>query len=390
MTKCYDDFSREELIELLNKQDKELALKKYGLVWDSEKEPEKVVLDCEKNLPILQRISDKEIKTDNSDYNILIEGDNFHALSVLNYTHKGKIDVIYIDPPYNTGKKNSFLYNDSYVLKEDGYRHSKWLNFMEKRLNLAKKLLKNDGVIFISIDDNEQANLKVLCDKIFNEENFISILPRITKKGGKSSDNVQKNHDYVLVYSKTSDSKLEHLEHTDSGFKYADEYEEERGKFKLNQTLDYDTLGYVNSLDYPIIINDETFYPGNVTEGEFNIRKKENPKDGYRWRWSKDLFDFGIKNGFIAVNSKTHRIYTKTYQNATIETNENDEYYVEITPRKKALSSIDLLNNNQLYNLDYSICLTKTLLCFCCFEFSVFDINNYNHNCQIRFLGFDI
>lgn len=345
MVKCYDNLSREELIELLNKQDKELALKKYGLVWDTEKEPERVVQDCQNNLPILQRVPEKEIKTDDSDYNILIEGDNFHALSVLNYTHENSIDVIYIDPPYNTGKKNSFLYNDSYVLEEDGYRHSKWLNFMEKRLNLAKKLLKNDGIIFISIDDNEQSNLKVLCDKIFNEENFISILPRITKKGGKSSDNVQKNHDYVLVYSKTNDSKLEHLEHTDSGFKYSDEYEDERGKFKLNQTLDYDTLGYVNSLDYPIIIDDETFYPGNVSEEEFNIRKNENPKDGYRWRWSKDLFDFGIKNGFIQVNNKTHRIYTKTYQNATIEINDNDEYYVEITPRKKALSSIDLLNN---------------------------------------------
>ena len=95
MAKCYDNYSKEELIELLNKRDKELANKKYGLVWDSEKEPEQVVLDCENNLPILERIKEKEIKTDNSDYNILIEGDNFHSLSVLNYTHKEKIDVIY-------------------------------------------------------------------------------------------------------------------------------------------------------------------------------------------------------------------------------------------------------------------------------------------------------
>ena len=114
MAKCYENFSREELIELLNKQDKELALKKYGLVWDTEKEPEKVVLDCQNNLPILQRVSEKEIKTDDSDYNILIEGDNFHALSVLNYTHKGNIDVIYIDPPYNTGNKD-FKYNGTQI-----------------------------------------------------------------------------------------------------------------------------------------------------------------------------------------------------------------------------------------------------------------------------------
>ena len=148
----YDNFSREELIELLQKQDKQLSLKKYGLVWDSEKEPEKVVVDCAKKLPILKNIAEKDIKTNDDDYNIMIEGDNYHALQVLNYTHKGKIDVIYIDPPYNTGNKD-FIYNDKYVDKEDGYRHSKWLNFMEKRLELAKELLKDDGVIFISIDE---------------------------------------------------------------------------------------------------------------------------------------------------------------------------------------------------------------------------------------------
>ena len=203
MAKCYDNFSREELIELLNKQDKELALKKYGLVWDSEKEPEKVVLDCEKNLPILQRISEKEIKTDDSDYNILIEGDNFHALSVLNYTHKGKIDVIYIDPPYNTGNKD-FKYNDSYVDKEDGYRHSKWLNFMEKRLSLAKELLSENGVMFISIDEHEFANLKLLCDKIFNENNVECIIWRKNAKQGNTKiiRRIRFTHEYLIVVYK--------------------------------------------------------------------------------------------------------------------------------------------------------------------------------------------
>jgi len=110
-------------------------------MWDREKEPEQVVLDCENNLPVLKRVKGKEIKTDDGEDNILIEGDNYHALTVLNYTHKEKIDVIYIDPPYNTGNKD-FIYNDRFVDKEDGYRHSKWLNFMEKRLNIAKNLLK--------------------------------------------------------------------------------------------------------------------------------------------------------------------------------------------------------------------------------------------------------
>lgn len=202
MAKCYDNFTKEELIKLLHKQDEELAIKKYGLTWDSEKEPEQVVLDCENNLPILKRIADKEIKTDDSDYNILIEGDNYHALTVLNYTHKEKIDVIYIDPPYNTGNKD-FKYNDSYVDKEDGYRHSKWLNFMEKRLRLAHNLLKDEGVIFISIDDNEQANLKLLCDKIFREENKVAILPTIMNlKGNQDEFGFAGTHEYTFVYAK--------------------------------------------------------------------------------------------------------------------------------------------------------------------------------------------
>ncbi|CAG8554979.1 2666_t:CDS:1 [Ambispora gerdemannii] len=102
----YDHLSKEELLRIIEKQEKELEIKKYGLVWDRERESEKVVLECENNLPILKRIRERQIKTDNSDDNILIEGDNYHSLTVLNYTHKGKIDLIYIDPPYNTGKED--------------------------------------------------------------------------------------------------------------------------------------------------------------------------------------------------------------------------------------------------------------------------------------------
>lgn len=209
----YDNFSREELIELLQKQDKELSLKKYGLVWDSEKEPEKVVVDCSKKLPILKSVPEKDIKTNDDDYNIMIEGDNYHALQVLNYTHKEKIDVIYIDPPYNTGNKD-FVYNDKFVDKEDGYRHSKWLNFMEKRLELAKELLKDEGVIFISIDDNEQANLKLLCDKIFGENNLVSNLHIETsviagpRRVPAMQGSVVKTAEYVLCYTKNGDTKI--------------------------------------------------------------------------------------------------------------------------------------------------------------------------------------
>jgi adenine-specific DNA-methyltransferase len=198
--KDYSLLSREELVGLLLKYDEK---KKYGIVWDEERIPEKVVTDCQTHLPVLTEVKDKEIITNPDELtHLLIEGDNFHTLSVLNYTHAGKIDLIYIDPPYNTGKKD-FIYNDKYVEEEDTYRHSKWLNFMNKRLELAKELLTEDGVIFISIDDNEVAQLKMLCHKIFGENNFAgqwnwfksATPPNLSLK-------VKKNLEYILVYEK--------------------------------------------------------------------------------------------------------------------------------------------------------------------------------------------
>jgi len=177
--------------------------KKYGLVW--EEKPEEVVEMCKEKLPVLKEVKDKEIITNkDKPVNLLIEGDNYHALSVLNYTHAGKVDVIYIDPPYNTGNKD-FIFNDSYVEREDAYRHSKWLSFMEKRLKLAKNLLKDTGVIFISIDDNEVAQLKLLMDNpdLFGENNFVAQFIW-NKKTGRQSDAkfVSKNTEYVLCYFK--------------------------------------------------------------------------------------------------------------------------------------------------------------------------------------------
>lgn len=188
----YDDYEKEELIKIIQQQENELKQKKYGLVWDSEREPEQVVLDCENSLPILEHITSKTIHTCNDEDNILIEGDNYHALSVLNYTHKEKIDVIYIDPPYNTGSKD-FIYNDNYVNNEDTYRHSKWLNFMNKRLNLAKGLLKKDGVIFASIDDNEYPRLILLFEKIFGENNLKTIVVKMSETSGLKMGSVLKN-----------------------------------------------------------------------------------------------------------------------------------------------------------------------------------------------------
>ena len=206
----YNDMTKEELIQLL--EDNENSTGKYGLVWDKEKEPEIIVSECDKKIPILKEEKKLNINSKDSIDNLLIEGDNFHSLSVLNYTHKEAIDVIYIDPPYNTGNED-FMYNDKFVNYDDGYKHSKWLNFMEKRLKLARTLLKDTGVIFISIDDNEQAQLKLLCNKIFGEENFIDTIMvemSITsgmKVGAAKDGAITKNGEFVHVYAKSSEWK---------------------------------------------------------------------------------------------------------------------------------------------------------------------------------------
>ena len=145
-----DNETKSQLLELLHER------KRYGLVWEDK--PEAVEERLQHELPVLREVKERAILSDSPDApnHILIEGDNLEALTALSYTHEGKIDVIYIDPPYNTGNKD-FIYNDSFVDSEDGYRHSKWLSFMSKRLRIAKRLLSDKGVIFISIDDNEQA-----------------------------------------------------------------------------------------------------------------------------------------------------------------------------------------------------------------------------------------
>ena len=181
--KDYSSWNKQEIIKELEIKDKKLK-KTYGLIWGAEEEPERVVELCKEKLPVLVENIKKEIKKDHEEpTNILIEGDNYHTLSVLNYTHKGKIDFIYIDPPYNT-KNQGFTYNDRLVDINDSYRHSKYLSHINKRLNLAKKILKKRGMITISIGEDEFAQLKLLCDEIFKEKNYVGCIARLTKRGG--------------------------------------------------------------------------------------------------------------------------------------------------------------------------------------------------------------
>jgi adenine-specific DNA-methyltransferase len=214
----YDNWSKEELIEEL----RHIQESKYGLIWHKNLREEKIDTSINSDaktpdelffnekvgrpFPVLKEKENKKITKDRKNHhNIIIEGDNYHSLAVLNFTHQEAVDVIYIDPPYNTGNKD-FIYNDKFVDKEDSYRHSKWLSFMDKRLKLAKNLLKKTGVIFISIDDNEQAQLKMLCDEVFGLNNFISTVIW-NKKNVVQNDArfFSTNHEYIHCYAKDMD-----------------------------------------------------------------------------------------------------------------------------------------------------------------------------------------
>lgn len=204
LTQARED-NRNEDIEKLEELVRLLHTKKYGLVW--EEHAEIVEEEMRTKIPVFVEDAGRKIvgNPDSEDYNFLLEGDNLHSLHLLEKTHSGKIDVIYIDPPYNTGNKD-FIYNDKIVDKTDGYSHSKWLSFMSKRLEIARNLLSDKGVIFISIDDNEQAQLKLLCDEIFGEKNFLTqFIIENNPKGRKNSNFSSVTSEYCIAYSKNSE-----------------------------------------------------------------------------------------------------------------------------------------------------------------------------------------
>lgn len=193
----FSSWSKEELIDEINKLN---SRKRFGLVW--EERSEDTAEELATTFPLVEIDPKRAIGNSSETQNLLIEGDNLFSLTALAYTHAGLVDVIYIDPPYNRGS-NDFKYNDDFVNPEDSFRHSKWLSFMHKRLRLARKLLADSGVIVISIDDNEQANLKLLCDEIFLPQNFLGCLPTIMNlKGNQDQAGFAGTHEYTLVYAK--------------------------------------------------------------------------------------------------------------------------------------------------------------------------------------------
>lgn len=237
--------------------------------------------------------------------NIHIEGDNIDGLKLLLPEYENKIKMIYIDPPYNTG--NSFVYNDDFKLRTETRKskntpnkecsrryHINWLNMIYPRLILAQKLLKEEGVIFISIDDNEVFNLKKICDEIFREENFISCCTRIAKRTSNKGTFFKSTKDYILVYGKNINS----LEK----FKVKPEinpndyiYEDERGKYKRNGASLYqpsleprvNQRYYIECPDGTLVIPPGNVFPDETKDGAF-VKPVSN--EDKCWRWSYETY----------------------------------------------------------------------------------------------------
>jgi adenine-specific DNA-methyltransferase len=213
----FDDWSKEELIKELSR----IKETKYGLVWHRDLPEEKIDVlinpDARtpsemfpnemagKPFPVLKEVKTKGVETDTTKpTHLLIEGDNYHSLAVLNFTHHQSVDLIFIDPPYNTGNR-SWRYNNNYIERDDPFKHSKWLAFMERRLKLAKNLLKPDGIIIVTIDDYEVFPLGMLLDEIFIENNRLANITVLNKKSGRTTDKFFATcHEYYLVYGRNS------------------------------------------------------------------------------------------------------------------------------------------------------------------------------------------
>ncbi len=287
--------------------------KKFGLVWEDK--PEEVVDRCQSELPVLQEVKTLAIgNDDNLQTNLLIEGDNFHALSVLNYTHARKIDVIYIDPPYNTGAKD-WKYNNDYVDDNDGYRHSKWLSMMASRLWLAKKLLAEGGFIGVAIDHNELFTVGCLLDEIFGENNRLGVVAVVNKPEGRNQEKFfSASNDYMLVYAKNLGvAKFNDVVISEEAREKFTE-EDEHGKFRW--------VSYISTGMYSLAAREckpNFWYPIYVSQDLQKVQLKK--QRGFHevfpvtstnrqktWRTVKETTQTRIKNKEIAARETSGRV----------------------------------------------------------------------------------
>lgn len=290
MPKTLQEYTKEELIEIIQGLKRR---KKFGLVW--EEKPEEVVRLVETELPVIEEVADRAIdKVKDAPTNTIIEGDNYHALSVLNYTHAGKVDVIYIDPPYNTGARD-WRYNNDYVDDSDTFRHSKWLSFMGKRLRLAKELLSDSGILCVTIDDYEMPRLWLLLDDIFGSENHLGTAAiRINPGGRKSKRKLAAQHEYALFFGKSNIVKVApfyvHPESKSHSYKQDENgvWFEERNLRKEGQdSLATKADGTLSHRYYPIYVDPKT---GAVsTKNKYEIEVLPVDTKGQKRIWRRDV-----------------------------------------------------------------------------------------------------
>lgn len=337
---------------------------RYTLNWAGKKQ---AILTA--NSPInatLRPCREESVDFDNTK-NLYIEGDNLDVLKLLRETYLNKIKIIYIDPPYNTG--NDFVYNDDFASSadeylqnsksydEDGNRmvqnlesngrfHSDWLSMMYPRLKLARDLLTDDGVIFISIDDNEQANLKKICDEIFGEQNFVANIIWRRKTGSSDANCIATITEYALVYAKSitfakNIFSIDKNSYDVDRYKLIDEYVNVRGKHYIDN-LDRGSLGYVASLDFGIPTPDGTLAFPNGRTKQFN--------DGWRWTWGKEKVEWGLKNGFIEFRrSKDKECGWTVCRKNYLKVDNEGKLFEKGSPHKNLI--LDILNTKATLDL---------------------------------------
>ncbi|MEY8336518.1 DNA methyltransferase [Lachnospiraceae bacterium 62-35] len=323
------------LLSYLNELEKDVYGKKYGLIFEEHREAIDDILET--HTPVLRE--EQELFIDcGGQMNFLIEGDNLASLKILQKTHKGKIDLIYIDPPYNTGSRD-FIYNDTYVNVNDGFKHSKWLSFISKRLAISKNLMSSRGLIFISIDDNEVAQLKLLCDEIFGNDNFRGQIVRGTgTPTGQGNSIISNEIDYILVYAKSAEAIFNGLpfdEESSKIYNLSDKY----GRYlnrPLRKTGGEDRRQDRPSMYFPITAPDGTqIYPIAPSGYESRWRCQESTyqqlvKD-HRIEWKRD------KSGW--------KVYQKFYLEG--RTKQPGNLWTNIEGNKKATITIkDLFGKN--------------------------------------------
>lgn len=268
----------------------------------------------------------------------LIIGENYDALQNLLIQYRNLIDIIYIDPPYGKDNMGDFAKTNY----ENSISRDNLLSMLYFRLQLAKQLLSKDGVVFCSIDDKNQAYVKGLFDEVFGESAFLFNVPRQTIKGGKTTSTIYKNHDYVLAYTLNKEIQFALLDTDTSSYNLEDEFVETRGKYKLTQTLDYNSLSYSESMDYILKFEGKEFVAGGDKEARNRRLSGNHATQDWTWRWSETDIKWAIKNKLLVL--KGDRIYTKTYEKCRKKTGSPELQYFD--KKQQAYSSLMYVEND--------------------------------------------